>query len=403
MVQLLEKQGIKIVLDDKRCAGQGLESLVFAGELRKPQKKAVAAMISHDTGILHAPTAFGKTVTAIGLISQRAVNTLILTHSKQLLGQWKERIEAFTTGVKVGVMGGGKKQPSGQIDVATYQSLINRQDNTVSELTRQYGQVIIDECHHISAPQFERVLNEVNAKYVVGLTATPHRQDGHQKIMFMLAGPVRHKVKTESGKNFEQTVVVTQRHDAPPPDLVNPESRPHIAAVYRWLAENNERNEAIVRDVAGCISAGRQPLVLTERRGHAEVLAKQLAEKGLAVVTLKGGMGAKESQSVERKLATVQVVVATGKYVGEGFDLPRLDTLFLALPIAWKGLLAQYAGRIHRQANNKKQVTVYDYVDNGLPMLQRMFGKREKGYQAMGYRIIQTGQLLQGELTFGDV
>jgi superfamily II DNA or RNA helicase len=231
------------------------------------------------------------------------------------------------------------------------------------------------------------LLNEVRAKYIVGLTATPDRQDGHQKIMFMVAGPIRHKVKAEQGAKFQQTVFVNQRYDQPPAELRLSDERPHIASVYRWLATNGERNAAIAEDVVNAVKRGRHPLLLTERREHAEALAQLLASRELRVLMLRGAMRASERKSANEQLASAQVVVATGKYVGEGFDLPRLDTLFLALPIAWKGSLAQYAGRLHREIEGKEKVTIYDYVDCSLPMSQRMFQKRKKGYAAMGYEV----------------
>ena len=383
---VLKEQGIAIELDDRRISGQELAKIRLKVTLRAQQEKAVKSLTERDTGILHAPTAFGKTVTAIGVIANRKVNTLILTHSRQLLDQWKERLETFIDGAAVGVIGGGKKKPTGQIDVATYQSLINKKDNTVSDLVRQYGQVIIDECHHISAPRYEMLLNEVCARYVFGLTATPDRQDGHQKIMFMVAGPVRHKVRIEHSQKFAQRVIVRERHDLPPADISTAGQRPHVASVYHWLSQNPSRNDNIVQDVMSCAANGAQCLVLTERREHAEVLAHLLDDQSVESVVLRGGMGAKERRAVEARLSDVQVIVATGKYVGEGFDLPRLDTLFLALPIAWKGTLSQYAGRLHREADGKQEVTIYDYLDTGLPMLERMFWKREKGYKAMGYQ-----------------
>ncbi|WP_410174507.1 TOTE conflict system archaeo-eukaryotic primase domain-containing protein [Marinobacter nauticus] len=384
---LLREQGITVEIDDRRMPGQLLPEVSLKATLRREQKKAVTALADHDTGILHAPTAFGKTVTAIGIVAKRQVNTLILTHSRQLLDQWKERLETFIEGASVGVIGGGKKKPTGQIDVATYQSLINKKDNTVSSKVREYGQVIIDECHHISAPRYEMLLNEVSARYVVGLTATPDRQDGHQKIMFMVAGPVRHKVRPEHGSKFVQRVIVRERHETPPTDIFqNNGERPHIASVYRWLAQSTARNQDIVQDVLRCVQNGANCLLLTERREHAETLATLLEAESISSVVLRGGMRVKERRAAESQLHEAQVIVATGKYIGEGFDLPRLDTLFLALPIAWKGTLSQYAGRIHRDADGKQEVTVYDYLDNSLPMLERMFRKREKGYKAMGYQ-----------------
>jgi superfamily II DNA or RNA helicase len=389
---LLQEQGVTVEIDDRRTHGQFLDGINLKTTLRGNQKKAVRVLEDHDTGILHAPTAFGKTVTAIGIITKRQVNTLILTHSRQLLDQWKERLETFIEGTSVGVIGGGKKKPTGQIDVSTYQSLINKNDNTVSNLIRGYGQVIIDECHHISAPRYEMLLNEVSARYVVGLTATPDRQDGHQKIMFMVAGPVRHKVRAEASSKFVQRVIVRERHEVPPTDLSKGGERPHVASVYRWLAESSPRNQAIVKDVVLCVQNQSNCLLLTERREHAETLATLLEAEAVSSVVLRGGMRARERRMTEGQLQEAQVIVATGKYAGEGFDLPRLDTLFLGLPIAWKGTLAQYAGRVHRDIDGKQEVRIYDYLDTGLPMLERMFRKRAKGYKAMGYQLERSEQ-----------
>ncbi|MGB0281736.1 MAG: TOTE conflict system archaeo-eukaryotic primase domain-containing protein [Neptuniibacter sp.] len=386
-LELLTENQIEVQLDDQRERGTKPKFTKSLVKLRKSQQAAVRAMSKHDAGILHAPTAFGKTVTAIGMITKRRANTLILVHSRQLLDQWRERLKSFLPDADVGIIGGGKKKPTGIIDIATYQSLINKKDNTVSELVQDYGHVIVDECHHVSAPRFEMVLNEVRAKYVLGLTATPERQDGHQKIIFMAAGPIRHKVKSTTEDKFEQQVVVHQLYDTPPRQLVYSEERPKISDAYRWIMENDQRTQRIINDVLACIQQSKHPIVLTERREHAETINAMLLDKEVDSVVLKGAMRASERKDVEEHLPTAQVVVATGKYVGEGFDLPRLDTLFLAMPIAWKGSLAQYAGRIHRESDGKDRVTIYDYVDCSLPMLQRMFNKREKSYKAMGYQI----------------
>ncbi|GHA16067.1 TOTE conflict system archaeo-eukaryotic primase domain-containing protein [Oceanisphaera arctica] len=393
VIELLRAQSIQVDMEDHRITGSPLTELTLRPVLRDKQQAAVDALTQHDTGILHAPTAFGKTVTAISVIASRQVNTLILTHSRQLLDQWKERLESFLDGATIGVFGGGKKKATGQIDVATYQSLISRKNNSIAEFVRDYGQIIIDECHHISAPRYEMLLNEISARYVLGLTATPNRQDGHQKIMFMTAGPVRHRAQSDQQSGFDQRVIVRKWQEAPPAELCQPGERPHIATVYRWLAENPVRNREIIEDVIASVKQGGNCLLLTERREHAETLAVMLSDAAFSTVVLRGGMSVKERRKVEAILPGAQVVVATGKYIGEGFDLPRLDTLFLALPIAWKGTLAQYAGRLHREATGKQEVTVYDYVDTSLPMLLRMFYKREKGYLAMGYRFVTSEQI----------
>lgn len=399
-LELLTENQIEVQLDDQRERGTKLKSTKSLVKLRKNQQAAVRAISKHDAGILHAPTAFGKTVTAIGMITKRKANTLILVHSRQLLDQWRERLKSFLPDTDVGIIGGGKKKPTGVVDIATYQSLINKKDNTVSEIVQDYGHVIVDECHHVSAPRFEMVLNEVRAKYVLGLTATPERQDGHQKIIFMAAGPIRHKVKSTTEEKFEQQVVVHQLYDNPPGQLVNSQERPKISDAYRWIMENNERTQRIINDVLSCLEQLKHPIVLTERREHAETINAMLLDRDIDSVVLKGAMRASERKTVEEQLPTAQVVVATGKYVGEGFDLPRLDALFLAMPIAWKGSLAQYAGRIHRESDGKDRVTIYDYVDCSLPMLQRMFNKREKSYKAMGYQISFNGEAPeQGQLS----
>lgn len=389
---LLKENNIDAQIDDKRELGKKLSSMKPLLALRKNQQAAVKEMSKYDAGILHAPTAFGKTVTAIGMITKRKVNTLILVHSRQLLDQWQERLRSFLPEAEIGVIRGGKKKPTGNIDIATYQSLINKKENTVSQIVQEYGHVIVDECHHVSAPRFEMVLNEVRAKYILGLTATPERQDGHQKIIFIAAGPIRHKVKSSSDERFEQEVQIHQLYDTPPLHLSQPEERPKITDAYRWLMENEKRTQRIMSDVIDNVREGRHPIVLTERRDHAETLNNLLNENEIDSIILKGAMKAAERKRVDEHLHSAQVVVATGKYVGEGFDLPRLDTLFLAMPIAWKGSLAQYAGRIHRESDGKTQVTIHDYVDCGLSMLQRMFNKREKSYKSMGYTVLFSGE-----------
>lgn len=386
-ITLLTESKIAVLIDDKRTIGEKLVGLKPLMTLRPNQKVAVKEVAKHDTGTLHAPTAFGKTVTAISIIVKRKVNTLILVHSRQLLEQWQERLRSFLPETEIGVIAGGKRKPTGVIDIATYQSLINMKDNTVLPLVQDYGHVIVDECHHVSAPRFEMVLNEVRAKYVLGLTATPDRQDGHQKIIFMAAGPIRHKVKSQTEEQFEQEVRVHQLHDAESPSDLLAQERPKVADVYRVIMENERRTNRIVEDVVQSVSENRHPLVLTERREHAQQIYRLLKEQGIDSVMLTGAMRSAERKSANERLPTAKVVVATGKYVGEGFDLPRLDTLFLAMPIAWKGALAQYAGRIHREVDGKTLVTIHDYVDSAIPMLQRMFAKREKSYKAMGYKV----------------
>ncbi|HDY8083941.1 DEAD/DEAH box helicase [Vibrio vulnificus] len=377
--------GIALQVTDNRFAGQVLTDMTFVGSLRSAQSKAIDELMQHDIGVLHAPTAFGKTITAIGLIQRRGVNTLVLVHNKQLVDQWQERLKAFTQGIDIGVYTGSKKKPTGQVDIATYQSLINRSDNSVHSLVKEYGQIIVDECHHLSAPQYEQVLSEAHAKYVVGISATLERRDGHQPIIFMQAGRARHTIKSDRNNQFAQVLDRRELNLEVPLHLSSNEPKPHISEIYRWLMLHSIRNATIVEGIQNEVSNGRVPIVLTERREHANIIAGLLNDVGITHQILVGSMKKKQQAEVMSKLDRTQVIVATGRFVGEGFDLPRLDTLILALPVSWKGSLIQYVGRIQRDYKGKEEVKVIDYIDVKIPMLLRMFNKREKGYRALGF------------------
>ncbi|NAX20803.1 TOTE conflict system archaeo-eukaryotic primase domain-containing protein [Vibrio sp. V39_P1S14PM300] len=376
---------IALQVTDNRFVGQALADMTFVGSLRSAQSKAIDELMQHDIGVLHAPTAFGKTVTAIGLIQRRGVNTLVLVHNKQLVDQWQERLKAFTQGIDIGVYTGAKKKPTGQVDVATYQSLINRSDNSVHALVKEYGQIIVDECHHLSAPQYEQVLSEAHAKYVAGISATLERRDGYQPIIFMQAGRVRHSIKLDRNNQFAQVLDRRELTLEVPLHLSSNEPKPHISEIYRWLMLHPVRNAAIVEGIQNEVANGRVPIVLTERREHANIIAGLLNDAGITHQILVGSMKKKQQAEAMSKLDSTQVIVATGRFVGEGFDLPRLDTLILALPVSWKGSLIQYVGRIQRDYKGKEEVKVIDYVDAKIPMLLRMFNKREKGYRALGF------------------
>lgn len=386
LVELLVSQKIEPDFEDKTISGKRLAKLKMTTQLRKEQIKAVNKMVKYSIGILHAPTAFGKTVAAIGMIAKRKVNTLVLVHNKQLVEQWQERINTFIEGVECGVHTGAKKSLTSQIDIATYQSLLNRKDNSINPILHDYGQIIIDECHHAPAASFEWVLSESSAKFIVGLTATPNRQDGLQKIMFMLAGKVRYQVSDDTEKNFTQKAFVKSLYSEFPEQL-DEDAKLHISEIYKWLSDDQQRNASIASDVIASVKEGRHCLLLSERRAHADKLLEILDNNQVQCVLLTGGMNAKQREVAREKLSEVPVIVATGKYIGEGFDLPRLDTLFITLPISWKGTLAQYAGRIHRSFEDKDEVRIFDYVEVNVPMLNRMYQKREKGYLALGYEV----------------
>ena len=351
----------------------------------------VDALLLHDTGLLCAPTAFGKTVVAAMIIAQRKANTLVLVHRRHLMEQWRERLAAFLNlpMASIGQIGGGQRKQTGQIDVAVIQSL-NRKSE-VSELVRDYGQVVVDEAHHLSAFSFEAVLKNVRAKYILGLTATPVRKDGHHPIILMQCGPIRHRVtmrQQREGTNVIHSLIPRVTNFS----VEREEPEIGIQALYGALASCNTRNEQIFDDVLHALEAGRSPLILTERVGHLELLAEQLERFARNVVVLRGGRGQKKNKEALEALASIpndeeRLLIATGRYIGEGFDDARLDTLFLTMPISWKGTLQQYVGRLHRQHGGKREVRVYDYVDQNVPVLRRMYERRLRGYKAMGYSV----------------
>ena len=389
---LLEAHKIRPEVRDERYSGTAIEA-EFQGQLRPFQEEAVAKITAHDEGILCAPTAFGKTAVAAWLIAKRKVNTLVVVHRQQLLDQWQERLGMFLDlpAKSIGHIGGGKTERTGCVDVAVIQSLYRKDE--VKDFVAEYGQVIVDECHHISAFTFEQVMRQVKAKYVVGLTATPTRKDGHHPIIYMQCGPVRFSM---SARAMTETTPfkhkVTPRHTEfqMEPDL----TEVTIQDIYAALVDDASRNEMITNDIVGTIESGRCPLLLTGRTEHLQYFASKLAGIAKHVFVLRGGMGKKQRRATAAALASVpedesRVILATGSYIGEGFDDARLDTLFLAMPISWKGTLQQYAGRLHRLHDNKRFVQVYDYVDNCVPMLARMYERRLRGYAAIGYVIEQ--------------
>jgi superfamily II DNA or RNA helicase/very-short-patch-repair endonuclease len=375
----------------------------FQGELRPEQTVAAQAMLAQDMGVLAATTAFGKTVVAAWLIAQRGVNTLVLVHRRQLQQQWVERISTFL-GMPVraiGRIGGGRKKPTGLLDVAVIQSLVR--NGVVDDLVGNYGHLIVDECHHLSAQSFELVARQAKAKFVTGLSATVARKDGHHPIIFMQCGSVRYRGNTKqqaAAHPFEHTVMVRPT-DFRPIRPANPNVRQQFQELYAELIADEARNRLVHQDVIQALREGRSPLVLTERNEHLDSLSKQLGPEVRHLVVLRGGMRKKELDTLSARLAAIpagetRVILATGRYVGEGFDDARLDTLFLTLPISWHGTVAQYVGRLHRLYDGKHEVRVYDYADLNVPMLARMFDRRCRGYEAIGYRMQLPGSAVPG-------
>ena len=409
LTDLLEAYNIPYSLEDQRQAGREID-VSFHGTLRPEQIPAADALLKHPIGVLSATTAFGKTVVGAYLIGARRVNTLILVHSSALLEQWKISLEAFLDiqeplpeqpkrrGRKkrlehIGQIGAGKHTRSGIIDIAIVQSLFEGDEKEVKALVAEYGMILCDECHHVAAFTFEKILRKVKAQYIYGLSATPVRQDGHQPIIFMQCGPVRYLVDAKSQaekRAFSHSVILRFTRTR----LL---AARKLQDVYAGIVENTARTSQIVSDAIKLIMEGRTPLLLTQRKDHAMRLAEALNGKADHLFLLLGSGRPKEKREKLAALRAVPageslVVVATGKYIGEGFDEPRLDTILLAMPVSWKGTLAQYAGRLHRSYEGKQEVRIYDYVDIHIPVLERMYHRRLKGYPELGYSVKMSEQ-----------
>ncbi len=397
-------------MKDETNPGKSI-SVKFKGELREEQEDAIASLMVHNTGVLNGTTAFGKTVTAIGLIAKRKVNTLILVHTKALLEQWKSRLEEFLDidyveedtshkrGRKIAFSPFGTLDSNGNrlhamVDVALIQSCFD--DDEVKSFVRDYGMVMVDECHHVSAVNFEHVLKRCYARYVYGLTATPIRKDGHQPIIFMQCGPIRYSADAKmqmASQTFERLLIprFTSYRELTDDKVM-------YVQILQRMADDDYRNRLIVTDVCKALDEGKSPIVLTSLTSHVKILSTILADCCKNVIMLIGSESAKEKRLKMERLQNVPkeealVIIATGKYVGEGFDCPRLDVLFLALPVSWKGIVAQYAGRLHRDYLGKKIVQVYDYIDIHVPMCDVMYKRRLKGYASVGYKIQQNDSI----------
>lgn len=405
----LNDNAVTYTITDKTNHGNKI-SVSFQGEEREEQLEAINALLPYTNGILHATTAFGKTVTAAAIIARKKVNTLILVHSKALLKQWHDRLTEFLNidypkheeknkrGRRkvfspIGCFDSSGNTLHGIIDIALIQSCLD--EDGVKPFVQDYGMVIVDECHHVSSITFEQVLMSIKAHTIYGLTATPIRKDGHQPIIFMQCGPIRFTTDAKSQiakQSFDRFLI--PRFTSYNSIL---EDRLSIATLYKYLSEDEIRNNLIVEDICKAVNTGRTPIILTNRTAHVSVLAEKLKATIKNVISLTGVGTTKEKREAMQRLQTIPdseqlVIVATGKYIGEGFDYPRLDTLFLALPISWKGLLTQYAGRLHREYEGKKDVRIYDYIDVHEPICGSMYRKRLKGYAVIGYKTINTTQ-----------
>ncbi len=407
-VATLASCGSKVVVKDERYGGR-LIKVTFNGTLKDEQARIVDEMCVQEDGIIVAETGFGKTVVAAGIIARLKVNTLIVVPTTALLSQWRDRLTEFLEideeppihltqkGRKsrrqmsvIGTIGGGRKMPSGIVDIALVGSLFEKGDvegtHLVSDTVKGYGLVIVDECHHAAAPNYTEVLSEVCSRYLFGMTATPKRSDGLQGIMHFLLGPIRYKAVAQN-RSYSRLLCprfTKTRLDA--------DATSDFVKVIDHVCTDDARTALIVDDVANAWKGGRTSLVLTRRIEHAEALSTAIAKKGCPTQLLTGGGSAKERREKLKNLSSFSpgapfVLVGTDSYLGEGFDEKRLDTLFVAAPVAFEGLVAQCVGRIQRDCEGKTDVVVYDYVDESIQMLDRMFRRRLKEYGRLGYTI----------------
>ncbi|NLD94577.1 MAG: DEAD/DEAH box helicase family protein [Fibrobacter sp.] len=384
----------------------------FNGVLREEQTNALRQLSNSNTGVLCGTTAFGKTVVAINLIADKKVNTLILVDKISLLSQWEKRLQEFLTirtspqsnpdtGPKsrdrkkrsktIGQIGAGKNTANGIIDIALIQSL--NKSGEVVECIKQYGMIIVDECHHVSAVSFETVLKAATSKYVYGLTATPTRKNGHHPIIFMQCGSIQYRddPKKQADKRPFSHFVIPRFTSLKIPDDKSSDN-PTITTLYAEVLNNEFRNQMILSDIIKCHNEGRNCLILTERKAHVDLLFSKIRTVIPDVITLTGGKSISETRTLLKTISETPsnkllTIIATGKFIGEGFDEPRLDTLFLTMPISWKGTLQQYAGRLHRLYDTKNEVRIFDYIDIHVKMLERMYQKRLNGYASIGYKV----------------
>lgn len=375
VVDEIEATGAGVTIRDQRSDGAPIP-VTFAGALTSPQQAAVKALAAHETGVLVAPPGAGKTVMATALIAKRARTTLVLVHRRPLLEQWISRLaESDQIGSPTTTPG------SSGVDIAMVQTLTRRADVDLS----RYGHVIVDECHHVPAFTVERLLRDVPARAITGLTATPQRRDGHHPIITMQCGAVRHALtQSEQVETATRRVLITRDSGFDPGQLP---VDPGIQEILTAVAADGGRTRRIAADAVAELGEGRFPLVLTERREHLTAMAELLNAETDRIVMPHGGLGIKARRRADEMLSSVgpRAVLATGRYIGEGLDDPRLDTLMLAMPIAWKGTMTQYAGRLHRHHDAKHEIRIVDYVDHAVPVLRRMYAKRQKAYATLGY------------------
>jgi superfamily II DNA or RNA helicase len=386
--ELFDGLGSRLEVIDARPAVPPV-AFTFTGSLRAQQKSAVSDLVGHDLGVLVAPPGAGKTVMACAVIAHHQVPTLVIVDRKELVDQWRSRLTEHldVDPADVGQIGGGRNRPTGVIDVAMIQSLSRRDDPSVFDA---YGLVVVDECHHIPAVSFQACVQDAPTRGWLGLTATPYRRDRLEALIGFQCGPTRHEIKpaaVEGAELVRRELVVHLTATE-----VTDDEAAHIQQVFTALVVDHQRTKQICRDVHTAVTAGRTCLVLTHRTDHIDAIVAGLAELGDHALVLRGGMGKRARTAVADALSNRHpdggiVLVATGSYLGEGFDWPELDTLFLAFPLAFKGRVVPYVGRLLRTHEDKHHVELHDYVDSRIPVLDRMHTKRQSAYTTLGFDV----------------
>ena len=407
ILKKFDNAGIRYKIEDKRTQGREL-NISFKGELRESQIPAAETMLENETGILHAATAFGKTVVCCDMIARRGISTLILVDRADLMNQWIKRLDEFLdideelpeyqtkTGRTrkrkslIGNLQGAHDTLTGIVDVAMIRSL--KKKDGFHPMLKEYAQVYFDECHHAASESAIEVLQEINAKYVYGVTATPKRGDGKEKINEFLLGPIRYRFTAKDRaeeQNIDHLVYPRFTRTVKPHHL---SKTPYGNDAYELIRNNDVRDEQIIRDVADCVKAGRTPVVLTKYVDHANKLSERLKKYADRLILLTGANGTKVRRAQVKELNEVDdsdslILVGTGSLLGEGFDFPRLDTLFMATPVSGENVVEQYVGRLNRDYDGKENVIVYDYVDSHIPKFDKMYAARLKAYKKIGYEL----------------
>lgn len=407
ILKKFDNAGIRYKIEDKRTQGREL-NISFKGELRESQISAAETMLENETGILHAATAFGKTVVCCDMIARRGISTLILVDRADLMNQWIKRLDEFLdideelpeyqtkTGRTrkrkslIGNLQGAHDTLTGIVDVAMIRSL--KKKDGFHPMLKEYAQVYFDECHHAASESAIEVLQEINAKYVYGVTATPKRGDGKEKINEFLLGPIRYRFTAKDRaeeQNIDHLVYPRFTRTVKPHHL---SKTPYGNDAYELIRNNDVRDEQIIRDVAYCVQAGRTPVVLTKYVDHANKLSERLKKYADRLILLTGANGTKARREQVEELNRVDdsdslILVGTGSLLGEGFDFPRLDTLFMATPVSGENVVEQYVGRLNRDYDGKENVIVYDYVDSHIPKFDKMYAARLKAYKKIGYEL----------------